>query len=84
MRSQGQSSDSPFGYVDLESRAPAKHRARLIREMLGVTPNDAQSAYDTGRARQEAALDGRAARHLGYAALAESCGPFDRRRGTTV
>lgn len=37
MRGQDQSSGSPFGLVDLESRVPAKHPLRRIREILGVT-----------------------------------------------
>jgi len=72
MRGQDQSSSSPFGYVDLESRVPAKHPLRLIREILGVTLH-AQNTYDTGRAGQKSAI-----------APAESCGPFGRRRGPTL
>jgi hypothetical protein len=44
MRDQHQSSSSPFGYVGLESRGPAKHPLRP-----GVTPHVAQTTYDTGR-----------------------------------
>jgi hypothetical protein len=76
MRGQDQSSSSPFGYVDLESRVPAKHPLWLIWAMLGVTPHAAQGTYDTGRARQKSTIDGRTARHPGYA--------FGRRRGTTL
>ena len=63
MRGQHQSSSSPFGYVGLESRGPAKHPLRP-----GVTPHVAQNTYDTGRARQTSAIDGRTTRHPGYAA----------------
>jgi hypothetical protein len=37
MRGQDKSSSGPFGYANLESRVPAKHPLRLIREILGVT-----------------------------------------------
>jgi hypothetical protein len=63
MRGQHQSSSSPFGYVGLESRGPAKHPLRP-----GVTPHVAQNTYDTGRARQTSAIDGRTTRHPGYTA----------------
>jgi hypothetical protein len=67
MRGQHQSSSSPFGYVGLESRGPAKHPLRP-----GVTPHVAQNTYDTGRARQTSAIDGRTTRHPGYAASQRS------------
>ena len=130
MRGQDQLSSSRFGYVDIESRVPAKHPLGL-----GVTPHVAQNTHDTGRARQKSAIDGRTTRHPGYAAgqrvrkrieevlgwikasaglrktkfrsldggpvgfdlsqnhrenavdmwaPAEPCGPFGRRRGTTL
>jgi hypothetical protein len=73
MRSQDQSSSSNFGYVDLESRFPAKDWVRLMREMLGATSHAARNTDDTGKVRQESAIAPR-----------ESCGPFGRLWGPAL
>jgi hypothetical protein len=76
MRGQDQSSSSPFGYVDPESRVPARHAVRPVGEMPGVTPHVAENAYDPGRAGQKSAFDGPTARHPSYA--------IGRRRGPAL
>lgn len=63
MRGQHQSSSSPSATWAL--RAGLR---RSIRCGRGVTPHVAQNTYDTGRARQTSAIDGRTTRHPGYAA----------------
>lgn len=76
MRGQDQSSSSPFGYGDLDSRDPAKHPL-----WPGVAPSVAAPTSDTGRAGQEPAIDDRTTCRPGHTALG-SCRPFGRRWGT--
>lgn len=49
MRGQDQSNSSRFGYVEHESRVPAKHLLRMRRVIEGVTPQAVQNTHEAGR-----------------------------------